>query len=190
MTLEPSQKTFWTETELPLTSSAEGSHAKTSARPANRLELTLVQDQVYGLKSSGWLSNYDQNSSSWRTSQICLEAHLRNQGDGLAEFLGIWPNAGLMQNGKTYQRRPWAHLTLGSVYGLLPTPTATDWKRTPVTNYYAFRPITHNQVDTLSQFVARSCQCGKKNHRLEPLFVERLMGFPTGWTDLKPSETP
>lgn len=30
----------------------------------------------------------------------------------------------------------------------------------------------------------------KCTRRLNPLFVERLMGFPVGWTDCEPSETP
>lgn len=33
-------------------------------------------------------------------------------------------------------------------------------------------------------------ECSPKCRRLNPLFVEFLQGFPIGWTDLPPSETP
>ena len=57
-----------------------------------------------------------------------------------------------------------------------PTPTARDWKSGKASD------ATHDRNSRpLSEAVGGS---------LNPTWVEWLMGFPLGWTDLKPSETP
>jgi len=125
-TCEPSLPIGLLPMELPLTSSAEGSHAKTSLALESARELEKELAAGFTLRSSGLLATYDQPSSSWRTSQACLVALLSNQGAGLALFSETWPRSGLMLNGKSYQRRPLVPYTSESAYGLLPTPTKTD----------------------------------------------------------------
>jgi len=57
-----------------------------------------------------------------------------------------------------------------------PTPTARDWKSGKASD------ATHDRNSRpLSEVVGGS---------LNPTWVEWLMGFPLGWTDSKPSETP
>ena len=57
---------------------------------------------------------------------------------------------------------------------LLPTPTAAD--------------SFHSQNHTDSS--GRPALCGAVGGQLNPTWVEWLMGFPLGWTDLNASETP
>ena len=62
-----------------------------------------------------------------------------------------------------------------------PTATATDWKRTPITSYYAMKPLTHGTPDTLGQAVCREEKT--KSGSLNPHFVNWLMGYPKDWMD-------
>lgn len=56
---------------------------------------------------------------------------------------------------------------------MLPTPCSTDWK------------ISSKPGQRRGQLI--ETQIGGQ---LNPMWVEWLMGFPLGWTDLEPSETP
>ena len=113
--------------ELPeLTSSQADSLAKTSALLESKPELVRAHDQDCGPKSLDLLAIYDPNTSSWRTSQICLEALANNQAGGLALFSETWPNAGMMRNGKTYPLEPWALRIVESASGFWHTPRAND----------------------------------------------------------------
>lgn len=68
-----------------------------------------------------------------------------------------------------------------------PTATATDWKRFPMTTYYANKPITHGSPDTLAQAAVRSTT--QQSGSLNPTWVEWLMGYPPEWTALEDSAT-
>jgi len=67
---------------------------------------------------------------------------------------------------------------------LWPTPTTRDYKggRRPETLEASGRGATNNLNDALT--------CQGRHGSLNPTWVEWLMGFPEGWTDLKPSEMP
>lgn len=56
-----------------------------------------------------------------------------------------------------------------------PTPIATDWKNRGCKDY---RKNRKHQLQT------------EVGGQLNPTWVEYLMGFPLGWTDLNASETP
>lgn len=70
--------------------------------------------------------------------------------------------------------------------GLWPTPTSRDWRdgRKP---YDRKKDGTATQ-DTLGRRLAAMGETD--GGALNPTWVEWLMGFPLGWTDLEPSETP
>ena len=87
-----------------------------------------------------------------------------------------------------FQLVPQTRRTDGTEFGLLPTPTATDWKRTPIKRDYAMRPFTINAPDDLAKWAARNSGLG--HVQLEPTLWEWMMGFPIGWTDLKQQATP
>ncbi len=189
MTLEPSQPTLFDGMELPLMSSREASHAKTLAMPATRTELATEPAAAFTQKSSGWLANYDQNSSSWRTSQHCFLDQATGQGGGLAEFSGTWPRSGLMRSGTAFALAPLDCHKSVTVSGCWPTPTKSDGKRLTL------------KLHSLTKRV-RSVNGNKWNfaeHAAEmldgypsPEIGEWVMGFPRNWTLPEPnvSETP
>ncbi len=61
--------------------------------------------------------------------------------------------------------------------GMLPTPTARDWKSTRASQ------ATHNR-NSRPPSEAIGMQDGTGTRRLSPCFVEWLMGYPAGWTDV------
>jgi hypothetical protein len=77
----------------------------------------------YGLTSADSLATYDRDTRSWRTSQGSLFG-------GLTEFLATWPMSGTTRNGTAYRRRPLAPRTYERASGFLPTPVASEVKRT------------------------------------------------------------
>jgi hypothetical protein len=71
-------------------------------------------------------------------------------------------------------------LTLGMAARLWPTPSARDWKSSnasPDTMERNSRPLNETVTDGAGG-------------SLNPTWVEWLMGFPPGWTDLEPWATP
>ena len=65
-----------------------------------------------------------------------------------------------------------------------PTPTTRDHKGANSDKHLAKARGHHDQLPNAVRMQ------GHKDGQLNPTWVEWLMGFPTGWTDLKPSEMP
>lgn len=97
------------------TSSAEDSPAKTFPTPAVAQESMEIEADS-GVSSSGSFANYVPASSSWRTSQLCLDGEW-------AEFSGTWPRSGTMRSGKVFEQPMLVPLIDVNESGLLPTPT-------------------------------------------------------------------
>ena len=167
MTLERSQQNDLPQMELPSMSSRAASRAKILAQRAIRRASKTAHEAASGLKSLDLLATYDRNSSSWRTLQACLLAQASGQAGGLAEFSETWPSAGLMRNGRTYRRQPWALPMKGNGFGSLLTPIKTD----------------ASLALSLRDGYSRS-----KAHSFGSL-SEQMMGFPDGHTDLQPLAT-
>ena len=214
---EPSQPTFFDGMELPLMSSRAASRARTLALLESSAAWVKEPVPACGPRSSDLLASYDRNTSSWRTSQHCLLAQVNGEADGLAEFSETWPSAGMMRNGKTFRRQPWALPIAESASGLWPTPCKSDQGRT---SYNANNRIAQGHQEDLSTAVhvrmfptptatmhkgsspaALTRKDGQDRSRdrldhflqslegsgqLNPTWVEWLMGFPTGHTDLQP----
>ena len=72
------------------------------------------------------------------------------------------------------------NVDLGMIARLWPTPTRRDYKggRKPETLEASGRGATNSLNDALT--------VNGQHGQLNPQWVEWLMGFPTGWTDLKP----
>ena len=120
--------------------------------------------KIPGTSSLGWLTPFayfDPDTQSWRMWQVTLQQ--------VSEpFSGRWPPSGMTLNGMSYQLTPSAHRIEGiDSSSLLWTPTAKA-------NYSA------------PSFADRK---GKSGYR-SPTWVEWLMGFPPGWTDLEDSGMP
>lgn len=77
------------------------------------------------------------------------------------------------QGGQSFMR-------LSQVVKLLPTPTATDWRHGSPS--HKNREGSPNLRDSMAEMAGAS--------RLNPYFVEEMMGYPIGWTELEDSETP
>ena len=127
-----------------------------------------------GESSLGSFARYDHDMSLWKTSQLSLLG-------GSVSFSETWPNAGTMQSGIVYQRHRSVPRTLETDSSLWPTPTARDWKSGRSSD-----ELFNRNARPLSEHVERGAESGG---RLNPTWVEWLMGFPLGWTDLDASET-
>jgi DNA (cytosine-5)-methyltransferase 1 len=98
------------------TCSAEGSRARTF-RSRVVVAVSKASAADYGQSSPELLASYDRATSSWRTSQLCLDGEL-------SEFLETWPRSGMTVNGTAYRLPPLVPLTDEIGSGLWPTPHA------------------------------------------------------------------
>ena len=142
-------------------------HAKTSVQQEKAQELT-ENDQECGDTWRGWLAKYDPDTSSWRTAQCSLL-------EDLNESLATLPRWGMTRNGLLWEQPTLEPITRGTESGsLLPTPTCHNSKKGAYPAEYS------RKTPTLATHAG-----GKLN----PMWVEWLMGWPLGWTDLKPLVT-
>ena len=73
-------------------------------------------------------------------------------------------------------------LKLDGAARMFPTPTSADGERTS-TEYMRGNPTLQGVASPLAQMTSKSGHtCSQKCRRLNPLFVEWLMGWPGGWT--------
>lgn len=175
---------FQDEALPPSTSLPEGSPAS----PSVKLEADggMMIPGGYGLSSLDSFANYDPASSSWRTWQISLTS------GNLAKFSQTFPQAGSMRNGLLFRRAPWVPHTHENDCFLWHTPTVEDKKpagpveMAMVTLWLAGHRIRNTYIRLRSLVAAREGRRGPLN----PPWVEWLMGYPIGWTDLEDSATP
>jgi hypothetical protein len=191
-------------------SSAADSPVKTSALPVEAPESTeFAQDS--GPAWRGSLAKYDPDSSSWKTAQPSLL-------EELDESSVIWPRSGMTRSGTLYLLPTWERTIAANESGFLPTPTAGNFDAQDVPRLLARREaqklkhgngngfgLTLNQWVKVQQFPtprsSGSTMGGGANGRkaaeargdlvlgsLNPPWVEWLMGWPSGWTDLRPLE--
>jgi len=118
---------------------------------------------------------YDLNTHSWRTHQCLLN-------EGLPWSSVTLPKWGMTVSGALF-RHPTAERPIkGTGYGLWPTPQANeDAAGTP--NGKMQRMLGNDpriRGETPEEWARGT---------LNPLWVEWLMGWPLGWTDLKPLAT-
>ena len=170
--------------ELALTLSAGGSRARISASRGSRLGLTEIE-AASGRRSCDLLATYDPNTSSWRTSQICLVAQASNQADGSAAFSQTWPRSGLMRNGSAFRRPPLVDISLATEFGSLPRvprPVACDGKGAGRLRWGRINGGGMNLRDWCAWQLSMA---------YPPVHLgEYLMGFPIDWTALPQSATP
>jgi len=133
-------------------------------------------DRDCGQKWLGSLAKYDRDTHSLKTAQCSLI-------EDSTESCVILPRSGLMRNGRCYPLPTVVRRTDGSESGLWPTPQASDNRdRGNLSSPAVVRRAAIGKQLMLSQVV--SDQSGTLN----PTWVEWLIGFPLGWTDLKPLE--
>ena len=173
-----------------------GFHAKTSPQQEKELEL-MESDLECGEKWQGSFTKYDQDMRSWKTHQCSL------LGD-LDEFSETWPTWGLMRDGECWEQQTLEQTIRGIGYGLSPngvdsfhTPNTTGLDggsnsrkalrkklATPVARMWKDNGKSPSELNRNSETLAM--QAGGN---LNPTWVEWLMGWSLGWTDLNPLET-
>jgi hypothetical protein len=177
-----------------------GFRAKTLAQPAKAMGL-MENDQACGDTWRGWLAKYNPDTSLWKTPQCSLLGEEQ-------ESLEILPRWGMTVNGLLWELPTLEPITKGTESGFLPTPNARDWKDTdksgnrksPGLGVVAHWPTPRTKGmcggsgswDLLKKNTtieeARLMGAGNGG-KLNPTWVEWIMGWPLGWTDLKPLVT-
>ena len=187
--------TFKPLTDIPgeelLTWYLEGFHAKTLAQQEKVTDLTESVAEC-GHTWRGWLAKYDQDSCSWRTAQCSLLGEEQ-------ELLATLPRWGMTVDGLLWEQPMLEPITKGTGCGLWASPNARDWKDSGASQGNRKSPNLGTQVHwpTPRAFMHKDSTTdrGKFNlgekvgGKLNPTWTEWLMGWPLGWTDLKPLAT-
>lgn len=161
-------KKHWPDTELIL--SVEDFLASLSALQASEKEPTMTDGSgPISLDAFAFLDRI----GCWRKTSLGF-CQLTLDGS-LEEFSETWPRSGTMRNGIVYQQQPLGPRTLDSESFLWPTPMAG------ARGLYMGKDGDRDR-SRLEETVARLE--GKTRGQLNPTWVEWLMGFPIGWTDL------
>jgi len=153
-------------------SSLEDSHAKTSVIMDLVKALKSEIEVGYGSRCLESLMRFDPVSSSWKTCQTSL----------LKDFQQSWKGyirGGIMLNGRLYRHHPSERLTKGI--------DGSVWLATPVAQ---MRPRSKNfRYGGGYQRLPTPIEWVEENFGISipPIFLEWVMGFPKGWTDLNAS---
>jgi len=178
-----------------------GFHVKTSQPQGGGLELTESAAGC-GEKWRASFTKYDHDTSLWKTHQCSL------LGD-LEPFLETWPQSGLMRGGECWEQQTLAHHTKGTESGFsqitFPTPTASHMPSEGSIMQYRklvdMGILTKTEAEKMLEASLNPPRMKPWKPKLEqpletktggymnPAFQEWLMGWPLGWTDLKPLET-
>ncbi len=157
-----------------------GFPARTFQVPAREQEST-ENAQASGEKWQESSVKFDLNTCSWKT-HLCLWE------EDLPWFSVTLPKWGLMLNGVVYQHQTLERPINVTVSGLLPTPRASmgshgvAWCRARTGNH------RHNLEDLLAHQHIQNGGEETPGLNVNPNYAEWLMGWPAGWTDLKPLE--
>jgi hypothetical protein len=185
-----------------------GFHAKTSLPQEKEMGL-MEKEAECGTKWRGWLAKYDHITSSWKTPQcLLLEEEL--------ESLETLPKWGMTVNGLLWEQPTLMPHINGTECGSLPawpTPVHSEARQglqirregkkgtqTSLSTAVLTWPTPRtkgmcggsgswdllNKNTTVEE--ARLMGAGNGG-QLNPTWVEWLMGWPLGWTDLKPLAT-
>jgi hypothetical protein len=187
-------------------------HAKTSPQPEKEQGLT-ESGQGCGEKWHGSFTKYDPDSCSWRTHQCLLLGDLELFSGtwprwGLMRSGECWEQQTLAHHTSETESGFWptpraqepARTSEGYGRGLKeliegkqqikrwPTPDANCGMRGTQENWLPTRLSGQPAQYTINQAV-RDSDPLTTGGKLNPMWVEWLMGWPMGWTDLKPLET-
>jgi hypothetical protein len=175
--------------------------AKTSALQDEAPDLK-ESNQECGNRWRGSLAKYDPDTHSLKTAQCSLF------GD-LTEFCVTLPRWGTMRSGGLYPLPIAVRPISGKGYGLWPTPRSCSAMAATITPESAWNqdrfpnletvvgrrtwptPTAHNAKETNAPSEAMRNEptlASRVGGHLNPTWVEWLMGWPLGWTDLKPLE--
>ncbi len=143
-----------------------------TSQQQEKVPASTVPAPASGLKCTESFAKYDPATHSWKTPQCSLLADLD-------EYSETWPKSGIMLHGACWELPTSEPLTTERESGfsqktMYPTPLVTDAKN----NGGPGQQRRHSPQ--LGAIVGGA---------LNPAWVEWLMGWPLGWTDLKHSAT-
>ena len=151
---------------------------RTSAQPAAEQELR-GRGQGCGARLFASFAKLNREKSTWKTHQCSLLG-------GLESFSETWPNWGLMRAGECWERVAWAPRISGTECGFQrrwPTPVASASKGSSPAS------LTRKNGRDRSNDRLDHAVMASDGGQLNPEWVEWLMGWPQGWTELKPLAT-
>jgi len=123
------------------------------------------------------LAIFDHGTQSWKMYGV-----ISLWGD--SPSLENLPPSGMTRNGALFAQPMLAHRTLGNESSLWPTPTIHgENTKTRLEAHKRRLAAGMPYSSRLTQAIA--IRFPQDNGYLNPVWVERLMGFPTGWTDLQ-----
>ena len=156
-----------------------------------------------GLNLRASLARFDPGTHSWKTAQLSLL-------EGWESYSETWPRWGSLRSGACWERTTSKRLTSATVFGFwVPTPSASSYgtnqgggggrvgKVRPSLQTMAARniwptPTVQDAKDNggQSQMERNTMPLNAEvGGPLNPTWVEWLMGWPIGFTDLRPLET-
>ena len=186
--------------------SLRDSRASRSRSPANDAGQTT--NGTCGPTPSEPYARYDRDSHSWRTYQGCLD--LGTSGESLV----TWTKVGTTRSGIAYQQPNAERITEENGSGYWPTPVAQDDNKTPEAHMAMKERMKGGprkkptSLNVMVKGIERGMWPTPRAHKhsgkdredfspslhnvvggqLNPPWVEWLMGWPIGWTDLQPLE--
>lgn len=182
-------------------SSAEDSPVRTSASRA-RARGSWAKGRGSGSSTPVSFAIFDPSTCSWRTYQLCLFG-------GWTPFSGRWPRSGTMRNGTAFRLPPLAPRISGTGSSYWGTPTAHErthspravdhgvqlanqvaaktWPTPTLNGNHNRKGLSAKSGDGLATSVKASAESSGESIQptpLNPQWVEWLMGFPIGWTNI------
>jgi hypothetical protein len=154
----------------------EDSRVRTSAQQDGGQE-SKASVPASGVKWRELFRKFDPATSSWRTHRCLFDADL-------PESSVILPRWGMMRNGVLSERLTLGLRTSGNVSGLWPTPCASEGLDCG-TNWASLAAV--DKGGRIARRIATNGgpETQQTTHaQLNPAWVEWLMGWPIGWTDL------
>lgn len=149
------------------------SRARTSALP-EKARASAANDPGCGPTWRASLAKFDPVSCLWKTAQLSLLVDSESSSV-------TWPRSGMTADGQCWELPMSVRRTNATDSGLWPTPTA----------------VTSSGGAALCKWGGSGSRAMLKkivtpaelNGALNPTWVEWLMGWPLGWTDLEPLAT-
>ena len=155
---------------------------KTKATPLNRLLFRLVVSMPHtkGIESQLWPTPVHGHVTGGTGAMAIMKRFLQQGKITQEEYRAFVAGNGGRTNPELLE---WLMGYQKAFTQMLPTPRASDYKGSPLNRYVGGVHYRH-QLDELVEATPLGLI-----GRMNPEFVEWLMGYPIGWTELNPLET-